>query len=282
MQAMTYIDPDGVTTDLRQVAGVRATATLGLYMPPIEFVEDEVPEQAGSRLRLVRVLPRDVTLQVRLQQATGEDLQALLRTLASRLNPSRGDGQLRVTLDDLSGRELTCRYKSGLEVKQTAADSHRRLQKAAIVLRAFDPFWYDAVPVVRSFTTSTTPFFPLPPLHLSGESINGTTQVENTGDDAAFPRWTITGPCTSVTLTNLTTGESLTLTATLAAGQQAVIDSRRKTVTRDDGLSLYAGLSNDSALWTLGRGLNNVTLTVAGSTSDSYVSLAYALRYLTP
>lgn len=282
-----YVAADGTVISLSELPGVRHLGARGLDMPPFSFIEDEVPEQAGVRLRAVRTLPREATLPFYLEQASVQALRTLLRTLARRLNPQRGDGHLRVRTDDGTTRDLTCRYAGGLEGSRIRGESGAMWRRGALVFRAADPYWYDTQPTSITYTTGAQKSFlgdPFLPLKLTSDTVLGTQTVTNDGDVDADPVWTVHGPCTSIKLRNVTTGQVIDLPVALTAAQTVIIDTRpgRKTVRRDDGTNLFGNLTPASSLWPLPMGDSQVTAELPGATADTYVTLTYARRWLTP
>lgn len=285
-EVLTWISPDGVETVLNGGAFDVGWDMQGRYMPPIEFVEDDVPSQDGSRLRQIRVRPRELAIPIDVLVASLEALRPVMRALVKTFSPARGDGRLRILSADGVSRELTCRYRQGLELQEEFRAVLGQ-QRAVVVFRAVDPYWYDAAPTSRSFRASTPVNFlgdPFLPIKLSSDSVLGTQTVVNDGDVEAWPMWTVAGPATSVLLENVTTGQQIDLPITLIAAQSVVIDTRpfRKTVRRNDGSNLYGSLTATSSLWPLGEGSTQIRTTVGGSTSDTFVTLVYSRRYLTP
>lgn len=61
-ESLVFVSPSGTVTDLKSLPGVRALGDQGFEMPAFRFVEDEVAGGAGSQLRTVRTLARDVTV----------------------------------------------------------------------------------------------------------------------------------------------------------------------------------------------------------------------------
>jgi hypothetical protein len=84
-------------------------------------------------------------------------------------NPLKGDGALKSTSIDGSQRFLNCRYSGGLEI----SESGQTWQKVVLVLKAFDPFWYDSTTQVQTFKINESPgtFFPIFPLRLSSSAV---------------------------------------------------------------------------------------------------------------
>lgn len=280
-EAVEWVAADGTTTAL----SVDWDA-FGRFMPPIRRNEETVPLQPGARLRDAVHDVREVLLTLILTGVDESALRASLRSLTATFDPSRGDGKLRVTAPDSVQRELTCRYSGGLELSERLGDdSGPGWQEVPALFRAVDPYWYDTSSTVQTFTSGTPQtFFPIFPIRLSSSTVFSSTAVDNTGDVAAWPVWTITGPGTNLVLRNLTTGKTLAMTYTLAAGQTITVDTRpgAKTVTLNTGANLYQYLTSPPHLWSLRRGSNTVQVELSSVTSASSVALSYKRGFLTP
>lgn len=281
-ETVEWIDPDGASTTLRALYAVK-----GRFAPPARRQEDGVPEQPGSRLRTVLHDTREFVIPVLVHGATDIALRVSLRALALAMDPVRGDGRLRVTGPAGDQREITCRVTAGLDLDERLGDTATPTdQIATIVFRAVDPYWYATSDTVVDYTFAGTvaTFFPIFPIRLSSSEVFADATVSNTGDVDSWPVWVVTGPGSTINLRNLTTGLTITLSTTaLAAGEYLTIDTRpgAKTVTRQDGSSLFSDLSTSTALWSLAQGSNAVRIEMGGANSASTVRLSYRPRYLT-
>lgn len=134
-----------------------------------------------------------------------------------------------------------------------------------------DPFIYDTVQMTSEQITQAAGGGFLSPFEspfLTEASTGGTANISNSGNVAVYPVIQMSGSLTNPVITNSTTGQSLRLTYTLAAGNTAIIDMRNKTITLNNSSSLLSTKSPDSSWWALNVGNNAITLTT-GSTSDS-------------
>src|SRR5690606_22635785 len=134
-------------------------------------------------------------------------------------------------------------------------------QQAAVMFRAYDPFWTDGTQTVLEFTTGELPsFFPMFPIRLSSSEIFFSGNVENFGDIEAWPVWQFQSPGTGIVVRNMTTGKKLELNVTLSPGESVTVDTRpgHKAVTKNDGTSLFNSLTNGSSFWPLLRGNNQI------------------------
>lgn len=259
----------------------------GRYMPKPRVQADGVPGQAGGRLRRVDHDVREFVLPLSIAAATESTLRGLLRDLMYRMDPTRGEGKLRVTSPVGDQREITCLYAAGLEGDEKDEVSGPGFQAFPVAYTAYDPYWYDISPTGKTFSVvAVANFFPIFPLHLTASQLVVDDTVTNNGDVETWPVWTITGPGTDINLLNLTTGQTLDFTATLGTGESITVDTNPniKSVTLGDGSNVYSLVDwTVSSLWPLARGVNAVRLEMSGITAGvSGLQVSYKQRYLSP
>lgn len=278
-ETTVWVDPDGGSTTLDV-----DWDTSGRFMPPPAWEEDGVPGQPGLRLRAVRHRDREFALPLWIDAASEAALRTAIRDLVAKMDPTRGDGKIRVTSPVGDQREITCRVSAGLDLaERLGSTSGPTVQRAVVVFRAHDPYWTDTSDIIDTYTTGqVATFFPFFPLRLTSSEIFAAATVNNSGDVETWPRWQITGPGSAFALRNLTTGKLLQLTEGLGGGETATIDTRpgAKTVVKNDGTNLFPGLSADTSLWPLARGSNSLQIEMPGATSASEVRLTWRRRYL--
>lgn len=281
-----WVDADGTATtifpgsaDAKLMFGVS-----GRFAPSMIFVLERVPLQPGQRFRSVQHGTAVVQLPVDFYGPSAVALRASMRAWVYRLNPTRGTGRIRITAPGGDQRELVCSYSEGLDrAAEDAMDVINRI-RSVLTFVTEQPYWQDASDTVQSWTllSSLATFFPFFPLRLSGSEVFADATVTNDGDVAAWPVWTIGGPGSSPILRNLTTGDMLSLPVTLLAGESVTIDTRpgAKTVTKQDGTSLFGSLAAGSSLWPLAQGSNSIRIEMSGATSVSSVTLTWRRRWL--
>lgn len=279
-EVIEWIDADGVATVLEVQWGAS-----GRFMPPVDMEEEQVPGQPGSRLRDVEHGPRDFVLPLWIGDSSPAALRLLIRDLVGKMDPTRGPGRIRVTSTAGDQREITCSYSSGLDLVEKFGDAGPEFQRAPLVMRAHDPYWYAVSEVVHKWGPGEpSTFFPLPPIRLSSSEVFADVTVDAVGDaPETWPVWTIQGPGADVVLRNVTTGKSLTLDIALA-GESVTIDTRpgRKLITLSDGTNLWGEVVMPSSLWPLKRGLNAIRVEMASAVaSTAYVQMSLKPCYLT-
>ena len=149
-----------------------------------------------------------------------------------------------------------------------------------------DPYWADVQPQRLDFTPPPAKSFFAPYPTLTDGRVRGDVQIINDGQVDAYPRWTLTGPASAVTVANTTTGEAFTYGQPLAAGEQVVVETRRgaQSVRRvSDGANRLAALNWPGAtLWALHAGVNHVQLQMNGSGPGTSTVVEFRRRYEGP
>src|SRR5260370_10828412 len=168
-----------------------------------------MPRHPGKRFSDIKDGPMEVVLLVEFYSTTDTGVRAVERAWAHRLDPTRGDGRLRVTDPAGAQRELVCRCVEGLNraVEDETDLGHRLRAALHFVTGLLYPYWQDVSPQTPSWQllTSLATFFPLFPLRLSGSEIFAAATIDTSA--AAEPAWpllTITGPDSNPGLPNLT------------------------------------------------------------------------------
>jgi phage-related protein len=285
MPTVWFTDPAGLVTNFSDWANgwVLQPGAKGLDMPVYAYTQDESPGIDGYAIRQVRAGGKEIALPIAFW---ADDSRAAYltrrRTLIRSVNPKRGDGTLTVTQADGTARTITARYTSGLEGDESLDAAGARWCMGVLTFACPSPFWLGAEITTEWRAAVSGTFFPFLPLTVGNSQVLGSVTVDNDGDDNAFPIWTITGPATAVSLTNVTTGEVLVLTHTNTVGDTIVIDTRERqqTALLNGATNLWGDISDASTLWALEPGLNDLTLTVTGSTSNTRVRMTYQPRYL--
>lgn len=97
----------------------------------------------------------------------------------------------------------------------------------------------------------------------------GPTMVTNDGVAEALPVWTVPGPATNPSLTNITNGQILNFDGVVPAGQTLTVDMANQTATMA-GANVFALISGD---WIqLEVGTNKITYSAIGAIAPSTLS----------
>lgn len=258
----------------------------GVDMPPFDLQEDPYPGGHGVIPGSVRAGPRTIILPTLVHLADFSPWRALQQRFARALNPLNGPGTLTINQPDGTARHIQALYQAGAEGDGIVDFRGLWFRKWAVSLRAAQPFWLGepVAPVVFKNTASAgflgAHFLPI---HLDASQVLGATSVVNVGDVEAFPVWRVNGPATVVTLTNDTTGKTLTITHTMTGAEWLEVDTRplHKSITSDAGVNLWDTVSVSPSLWSLEPGQNHITISVTGATVDTEATMTYDPLFLT-
>jgi len=272
-ETLEWRSPLGETVRFRMLAGAA-----GRLMPPIQSTTLAVPATNGSRYLGSAHLERLVTVPLPVPGSLTD--RSELRRWAAALDPTKGEGTLTVADGTSAGRFLRCVYDAGLDELE---EEHPDFNTGALIFRAAWPYWLDGAEQSVSVTqgTTLTKWFPFLPLVLGASDAFASFVVTNGGDVPAWPVVTVTGPGTDVTVQNLTTGASWTVSGALAAGSKLIVDTRPsfKAVTVD-GTNAFGRLTPTSQLWALAPGANRVQVSIALTSAASLAAFTWRNAWL--
>jgi hypothetical protein len=286
----SYLDPDGMLwnlSDLSMKNGYVCSAIAGIEGIPTAM--QTFPLLDGTAIPNSYVpQPGSITLGILVgRPASGNPidyynlLDAIVRAFIMRRNELPAPGYLRVQRPDGSTRQIAVYTTSGLDTPEVAVSDYSIY---TFTLQTPDPFWSDLVQQILIYTLNTsTGILPLLPIQFSGNTIPGSSIINNNGTALAYPTWTLTGPGQPV-LTNVTTGLSWSLNAPIPAGQVVQVVTKpgqQMAVNITTGLSVWDQLVYSSLrnLWPLVGGNNQINITMSGATAASSVELTWTNRW---
>lgn len=287
----TFTDPSGKVWPLTDEAVgwfTLADGVSGLDVTPYDLTRDAYP-RGGSRLRHAQPADRTIIWPLHVYGDTHMEFigrwRALGTALASTLHD--GPGWLEIARPDGRRRRIACIYEGGFEGR--AQQGIGIISDTAIVsLYCEDPYFIDPVPVTdqRSYGVGVDYLDPYP--QVSSGQILGATVLTNPGSVEAWPTWTITGPADLVTIRNEDTGEAFIIDPSadgiahgpLLAGEQVVVTTDPPRVRGPLGETWTGALNWPGAvLWSLRRGVNNVSFQLDGADAGSRVQVSFNPRY---
>lgn len=249
-------------------------------LPPYAAAVLDTPLVDGDVVRFVLAQARGLEVHLLIKGSNVTDYEQIRSALQNAMNPKLGDGRFRCTRADGVQRDVFCRYESGFSGDESWGAASSIHQHYLLKFLAHDPYFYDTIATSQTFTSAVpSNFFPITPIRLSSASIGSGFSIFNGGDVESYPVFTISGPGTNPTLTNTTTGKSISATIALLAGQSLIIDTQAKTVKREDGSNQFSVLSFASVLWTLAQGQNAITLGMSGTGAGSQITVSYKQRW---
>lgn len=288
----TWHAPDGTEwvltppPDLGAHRWLTMAGIAGWGAPPVALPADPHP-RGGVRVRHRRAEARTITWPIHVWGDSHLEFVAARRAITNAFVQTRrlGPGVLRVARPDGTARQISGWYVDGAQGEAGEDWLHATL---VVQLLCEDPWWRAVTPIAdrRGYAGAAQPFLH-PFMRIASAQKLGESVITNPGDVEAWPVWTITGPATSITATNHTTGEAWTLTPDFGDGDSlgdnvAVITTDPPTVRGPDGETWTGRLDWPGAvLWGLAPGDNRVTFDVAGADEGTEIAWSYHPRYET-
>ncbi|MEU6449592.1 phage tail family protein [Streptomyces sp. NPDC046979] len=286
---VTWTSSSGRITPLSDFDDPRSGAFVmpgvaGTGLPDYSYFTDQSPAFDGSVVRGVRAGQRQITIPLHLWGPDRPSCLARYHRLVQDLNPLSGPGTLAFSEADGSTRRIPAFYSDGFTGQEDDDKTGRHWMTAVLVFMAPSPYFLGEDKAV-SFQVggASDTFLPILPWKVKDSQVLGSVKVINLGEVYTYPVWTIRGPATVATITNVTSGESFVLTRSLSSSDRAVIDTREgiKSALLNGSTNLWPNLGSSPVLWPLRPGENSLSLNVAGASGDSSVQLSYTSRYLT-
>lgn len=258
------------------------TALSGISAIPATKVRIDPSAGNGGIWRNTKRGVRDIDLPITILGSDRGDVEEKLRRLARLTQDALGETTLTANYSDGTSLTIGLHYVGGAEAGSWGSDVGLTYCKWVMSFQAPTPFWESTTIQSFSVTSGNTGRGLLPELarlRVSSSQSLGTVTINNTGDVAAFPVWTILGPIAGLQITSGSL--SFGLNAPLGAGKRIVIDTATGLVTDDAGDNAYALLSPAPKLFPIQPGTSTITvLANEGSTSTATrISCDYALRY---
>lgn len=266
-EQLLWISPASVNTKLDGTDTYYYLSLIGrqgIFDAPKNFIAQPLPLQHGDHLLRVLAGVNNPRVPLLVKGSSETNLIAAIRNLRTQMNALSGNGTLQYTAYDGVIRQLPCRLLSGIEGDESQGNRGPSWIIMPLIFQADDPFWYDQAATTNTYTTF------------------GGFTITNTGDVEMWPKWTINGPLTSLTLTNSTTGQAFTITLAMGNSDVLTIDTTPgvKTILLNGTTNEYSALSISSVLWSFATGSNSVAITIAGTGGSTSIQLSYKQRYL--
>lgn len=287
--AVTVItDPSGTDWPLDGTGGIwRQSGRKGFHAPVYQHYRDESPAVDGAFWRGVRATTRELFIPIVIRAASREDMVTTRRSLIGAISPRRGECVISTVQPDMTRRSIRARYTAGMEGDEGKGGWGVIAMTYGLTFVADDPYLFgDEQTLLWGSDAVTRTELPIPGADtfyevVSAAHILGASTVFNGGDVDAYPVWQFTGPFTEITLTNNSTGQSLTITWTASGGDTLTIDTTPGDTSVVDGTDTnrWDGLTAGYQLWPLAPGLNDLTLDVSGSTTATKAQMTYRPRF---
>lgn len=97
----------------------------------------------------------------------------------------------------------------------------------------------------------------------------GTLQLENSGNFATNPTFTLSGPVTNPRIESLTQDSTLSFNISLSADETLVVDTQKRTVMLNGTANRYNTLNTDAQWFDFSPGVNDIRYVAATTTSST-------------
>lgn len=182
----------------------------------------------------------------------------------------RGPGRLRIERPDGTRREILAYYTDGME-GQPDEGAWRR-ETMVVQLLCPEGLWRDVDPVQFEQLQETGGDYLNPYPSIGSGTVIGAGRWANLGDDDAWPIWTVRGPMTAMTATNVTRGQSFTVTYTLGVGETLTVQSQPIKLRGPAGQNIITALNllGGGKPWRLDADAEtDVTFSVSGAAGET-------------
>ena len=288
-ESFAWLDADGALFQLDGFAlGVEVLdGVKGRGAPPVRVERETIPGRAGERRRATQHAIRTLELPLMFAGDDEPEAAAVVEQWLTRLDPTRGDGRLRITSHAGTTREVICRYASGLELEEVLGSSRfAGKYLATLVLEADYPYWLDSSDTAATWDTAApVTWFPWPPLRLSSAAIYAGQTITVGGAVDASPLWTVHGPGTGLRVTHTNTGRTFSWNGELGPGDVLTIDTRRTPLSSDpravrvNGVNAYS-LLGDRDLFPFVPGTQTVNVELTATDVSTTVAASWRAQYL--
>lgn len=117
------------------------------------------------------------------------------------------------------------------------------------------------------------------PFDLAGGEGAESYGVNNAGNDYAEPIFRINGPFLSCVVTNVTTGETFTITDTLTDDESVEINTQDKTILKNETENAYSTMTSGN-FWRLAPGFNYIQFTAVGEDVTTILTINWRDSYI--
>lgn len=257
---------------------VLATGLTGFGIPATSVRFDESAGDGATWRHSKRGI-RDVDLPVVVLGNTRADVEQKLRRLARLLQTNNGATKIVANYSDGSSLFLEAHYVGGAET-QFGSDASSVFCRWVIQMQAPQPYWQSLTETSFTIGSGSTGRGLLPEftkLRVSSSQTLGIVDVNNAGDVAIFPRWTIRGPIKNLVISNGSL--SFGFTEEILGGKTYTVNTGTGEVYDEQGENVYYLLAPAPKLFALEPGESTITVNGTDASPDTRIICNYSPRY---
>ena len=295
-----FIAPDGEELQFNRLADRFVQSFEGYGMSPIKYVEQQGALQHGTTIYDYKLQRRIIQWTIRQNGCSRWDYWEKRALSLDMLRPNRhtlnnfGPGKLRKFLPDGTMRDLDVHLERGPMFASPTAYWDEWGFTEILRFIAPDPTFYDPTVLDVSASLAVAPLeleFPITfPIEFGDSLISDTSNVNYLGTWLTYPTIVITGPVSGFQITNTATGEVITLSHEIPAGDTVTISLQYgdKSVENSAGTNLIGSILPDSDLATFhiapepeaAGGVNPINIIGAGAGGATQIDVTYKTRYI--
>lgn len=267
---------------------------IGYGAPPIEYITRQSYKQHGATKIDYVLSTRDITIQFWKKDACSRaEYWANRLALHDLLRPNRGGSlELILTIPDGTQRAILLDPNPGAQFVTPQTDDNQWSIEETLEFIAFNPIWYNPtlteLAVARDGEQNLV--FPIVfPIIFGPGGDTYTAEIQYNGSWQTHPIMIVTGPYTSLTLTNETTGATISLNTAIGASQSRTLDLTPGAISivDENGDSVFGELGDDSNLvqFTIEPdpiaedGVNIIQAAIVGAGTDTTFAVSYQERF---
>ena len=285
MQKIIYTNSRGDSVKIGHNPPFQLGSIDGLGDVEAEVQTSKAAYQDGTTYLDALINERAISIAVRIEADTREELAELRRKLSAVFNPKFGLGELRYE------------YPGGVKVIEAVADhvptfpsgssNHGPVfQRSTISLICPDPYWRD-VGNISLPMTAINPMFSFPFKFPVEFGTQGSWQVyENKGDVPTPVLIEFRGPAKNPRVTNERNGEYIQVNRELGPEEKLFVDTSmgNKTVEIEDSAgnrtNVFNWLDVNSTLFSLELGKNRISYSADDGRENAVVQITYQNRFV--
>lgn len=252
--------------------------TTGLGLPPVQVSASDRIGGDGAMNRGVRYDQRKIFVPIHISSRSKQETDSIRRTLYENLSPHRGEVEVQV-YDPNTGLKKSI---SGLLTDGLTGDFGGEFfgswQNLGLEFTCSNPWWEgEEVQLTvrvnsseKPFISNTVPFFPV---ILSRSSVDGSIELDVSGEEKIYPVWEVTGPGEDLVISN--ESQSFKIRGSLLEGETVKIDMGTGRISPD----IWDRVTMDSTIFGLDPGKNRLKITMVNSGTDTVVRGYYRERF---
>lgn len=295
-----YIAPDGEEFMFNRLSDRFIQSFDGYGMSPIKYVEQQGALQHGTTIYDYKLQRRIIQWTIRQSGCSRWDYWEKRAQFLDTLRPNRhtlnnfGPGKLRKYLPDGAIRDVDVHLERGPMFSSPTEYWDEWGFTEALRFIAPDPTFYDPTILSISASLAVAPLeleFPATfPIDFGDSLISDTGNINYLGTWLTYPTIVITGPVSGFRITNTATGEVITLSHAIPAGDTVTISLQYgdKSVEDAAGTSLIGSILPESDLATFhvapepeaAGGVNPINIIGAGAGAATQINVSYNTRYI--